>query len=242
MASEQPADSLKSPVSAGVRAAIGVPALGLFAALLGYGAMCKAAGLDFALMWAAVAMIWSMPALMTYTELATAGAGLWVMFGAVLFSNLRNIPMIVTALPLIRAERGIGWKDFVFAQLLSPTVWVHVLVGAQAMPAKTRRAFFMAFAVTIFLSALGGGAAGYFGVADMPKVLATAILLLTPLYLLLIMVSVRRMSGYLALVFGGVAVPFLMQWSVEWGLAIGGIGAGTLGFLIARVLPKRAAT
>jgi hypothetical protein len=241
MANAPEADPLPNPITAGLRAALGMPALGLFAALLGYGAMCKAVGLDFTLMWAAIALIWSMPALMTYTELATAGAGLWVMFGAVLFSNLRNIPMIVTALPLVRAERGIGWKDFVFAQLLSPTVWVHVLVGAQAIHPKSRRPFFMAFAAVIFVSAMAGAAAGYYGVGDLPSALATALLVLTPLYLLLIMVSVRRLSGYLALVLGGIGVPLLMQWSVEWGLAIGGIGAGTLGFALARLLPGRAA-
>ncbi len=242
MASPPADESFDKPVRAGIRMAVGVPALGLFAALLGYGALAKSVGLDFALMWTAVAFVWSMPALMTFSELVTTGTSMWVMFGAVLFSNLRNIPMIVTALPLVRKERRIGWRDFAFAQLLSPTVWVHVLVDAQTMPTNARRPFFMAFAATIMASAMAGAVAGYFGVGDMPVFLATALMLLTPLYLLLIMVSVRRVSGYLALVFGGIAVPLLMQWSVEWGLAIGGIGAGTLGFLVARVLPKRMRT
>lgn len=239
MANAPSAEPLKNPVTAGIRLALGVPALGLFAALLGYGVMCKAAGLDFSLMWAAVALVWSMPALMTYTELATAGAGLSAMFGAVLFSNLRNIPMVVTALPLVRAERGIGWRDFAFAQLLSPTVWVHVLLGAQAIPVALRRPFYTGFAGTIFVSAMAGAIAGYLGVGELPKFVATALLLLTPLYVLLIMISVRRLSGYLALAFGGIAVPLLMQWSVEWGLLVGGVGAGTLGFLLARAMTKR---
>jgi hypothetical protein len=99
----------------------------------------------------------------------------------------------------------------------------------------------MAFAGTIFISAMAGAIAGYLGVGELPKYVATALLLLTPLYVLLIMISVRRLSGYLALAFGGVAVPLLMQWSVEWGLLVGGLGAGTLGFLLARVMAKRGA-
>jgi len=231
-------DISKAPIRAGIRLAIGVPALGLFSALLGYGALAKTIGLDFFVMWSAVAVIWSMPAIMTYSELATAGVGLWVMFGAVLFANLRNIPMVVTALPLVRAERGIGWNDLLFAQLLSPTVWVHVLLQAQSIPLKARRPFFMAFACAIFVSAMAGGVAGYYGVGDMPPALAAALLILTPLYMLLIMISVRKLSGYIALVLGGIAVPALMQWSLEWGLLIGGIGAGTLGFVFGRVFPN----
>ena len=206
--------------------------MGLFVALMGYGALNKGIGIDFAVMWSAVFLIWSMPALMTFSELALSGAGLWAMFIAVIFSNLRNIPMVVTALPLVRAERGLKWKDLLFAQLLSPTVWVHILVRAQNLPLNARRAFFTAFALTVFVSALAGATVGYFGIGAIPAALGIALLILTPLYLLLIMVSVRKLSSYLALGIGAVAVPWLMQWSVEWGLALGGIGAGTLGFLL----------
>ncbi|MBT6096071.1 MAG: AzlC family ABC transporter permease [Rhodospirillaceae bacterium] len=232
MIEDASSDNMPHPFRAGIKAALGAPALGLFVALMGYGALNKGIGIDFAVMWSAVFLIWSMPALMTFSELALSGAGLWAMFIAVIFSNLRNIPMVVTALPLVRAERGLKWKDLLFAQLLSPTVWVHILVRAQNLPLNARRAFFTAFALTVFVSALAGATVGYFGIGAIPAALGIALLILTPLYLLLIMVSVRKLSSYLALGIGAVAVPWLMQWSVEWGLALGGIGAGTLGFLL----------
>ena len=220
------------PIWTGVKAAIGVPALGLFAALFGYGSMNFSIGIDFSIMLAAVALIWSMPALMTFTELVSLGAGASTMFIAITAANLRNVPMVVTALPLVRAEQSIGWNDLVFAQLLSPTGWVHVLLHASNLPLTARRAFFTAFSLTIFASALAGACVGYFFTGDLPPALAKSLLILTPLYLLLILVSVRKMSGYLALGLGTIVVAWLMQWSVEWGLAIGGIGAGTLGFLL----------
>ncbi len=232
MSDDASIDDLPHPIRAGIKAALGAPALGLFVSLMGYGAMNKGIGMDFAVMWSAVFLIWSMPALMTFSELALTGTGLWAMFVAVMFSNLRNIPMVVTALPLIRTERGLRWKDLLFAQLLAPTVWVLVLVRAQNQPLNARRAFFTAFALTVFISALVGATVGYFGLDAIPATLGTAMFILTPLYLLLIMVSVRKLSGYLSLGLGALSVPWLMQWSVEWGLAIGGVGAGTLGFLI----------
>jgi len=227
-----PPGDLKNPLRAGAIHAVGAPAIGLFVALMGYGALTRGMGQEFIVMWWAVFTVWSMPALMTFSELAVSGAGMWAIFVAVLFSNLRNIPMVVTALPLVRAEPGIKWRDFVIAQLLSPTVWVHVLVQAPEMPKPPRRRFFTGFAVVIFAAALFGAWVGYAGIEAIPKSIGISILILTPLYLLLIMVSVRQLSGYLALGFGAVAVPWLMQWSVDWGLALGGIGAGTLGFLL----------
>ena len=225
-------DDMPRPFRAGIKAAAGVPAAGLFVALLGYGIMTQSVGMDFSVMVAAVMLIWSMPSLMTFSELLASDAGLWTVFAAVMFANLRNIPMIVTALPLVRTERRLRWKDLLFAHFLSPTGWVHVLVHAPTMELKSRRLFFLAFSLTIFVSALFGAWFGYFGLGDIAAELRISLLLLTPLYLLLIMVSVRKLSGYLALGLGAFCVPWLMQWSVEWGIALGGIGAGTLGFVL----------
>ena len=225
-------NSLTQPYLAGVKTAVGVPAVSLFVGLFGYGTMNQNINFDFSIMLGAVTLIWSMPALMTFTEVVSLGAGVWTVFVAIVFTNLRNIPMIVTALPLIRAEQKIGWNDLLIAQLLSPTAWIHILLHGRELPIAVRQKFFTAFSLTIFISALTGSLAGYFGTSELPPEIINALLLLTPLYLLLFMVSVRKLSGYLALGLGAVLVPWLMQWSVEWGLAIGGISAGTLGFLL----------
>ena len=139
-------------------------------------------------------MMWSMPALMTFTDLVSLGAGAGTMFLAITAANLRNVPMVVTALPLVRAEQSIGWNDLVFAQLLSPTGWVHVLLHASNLPLTARRAFFTAFSLTIFASALAGACVGYFFTGDMPPVMASSLLILTPLYLLLILVVMVGLS------------------------------------------------
>ena len=102
------ADKRAHPIWAGVKAGIGVSALGLFAALFGYGSMNFSIGIDFSIMLGAVALIWSMPALMTFTELLSLGAGASTMFIAITAANLRNVPMVITALPLVRAEQSIG--------------------------------------------------------------------------------------------------------------------------------------
>lgn len=239
MTETPPPEELARPALAGIKAAIGVPALGLFVGLMGYGALNRGLGVEFEVMMGAVFLIWSMPAMMTFSELSVSEVGIWAMFAAVLFANLRNIPMVVTSLPLIREKRGLRWHDLFFAQLLAPTIWVLVLVQAQRIPLAARRRYFTAMAVAVFVCALVGATVGYFGVGSLPASVAVSLLMLTPLYLLLIMVSVRKLSGYLALGLGALTVPWLMQWSVEWGLALGGIAAGTLGFILGQWNDKR---
>lgn len=225
---------MTNPGWAGFKAACGMPALGLFCALASFGALTEDGGMDIWVMVASVALIWSMPALMAFNEMMISMSGLWAMFIAVGFANARNIPMVVTAIPMVRTRPGARWgADLTLAQLMSPTTWVHILVTSEQVPPEMRRRYFLAFSITALAAALAGAVAGFYGVKWLPPSMQPALLLLTPLYLVLIMMSVRRLSGYLAFAAGAIMVPILMTWSVEWGLAAGGLGAGTLGFLLA---------
>ena len=208
--------------------------MGLFCALASFGALTETVGLELWVMIASVLLIWSMPALMAFNEIMVTMSGVWAMAVAVAFANIRNVPMVVTAIPMVRTQPGIRWgADIALAQFMSPTTWVHILVTSEQVPLELRRRYFMAFSVTVLTAALLGAVLGYFGVRSLPNAAQPALLLLTPLYLVLIMLSVRRWSSYLAFAAGAVAVPALMTWSVEWGLVFGGLGAGTLGFLLA---------
>ena len=228
------APSMTTPCWAGVKAALGMPAMGLFCALASFGALTEAVGMELWVMIASVLLIWSMPALMAFNEIMVSISGVWAMVVAIAFANIRNVPMVVTAIPMVRTQPGIRWvADLILAQLMSPTTWVHILVTSEQVPLEMRRRYFSAFSFTVLTAALLGAVVGYFSVRSLPNTVQPALLLLTPLYLVLIMLSVRRLSSYLAFAAGAVAVPALMTWSVEWGLAIGGLGAGTAGCLLA---------
>ena len=231
-----------NPYWAGFKAACGMPAAGLFCALAGFGALTEAGGISLWTMLASIILIWSMPALMTFNEMLTSMSGLWAMFVAVAFANVRNVPMVVTAIPMVRTKPGIRWgADLALAQLMSPTTWVHILVTTDQVPIEMRRRYFVVFSITVLTAALAGSLVGYYGVNALPPSVKPALLLLTPLYLVLIMMSVRRLSGYLSFAAGAIMVPVLMAWSVDWGLAIGGLGAGTIGFLLAGEHRKKSA-
>ena len=137
------------PCWAGLKAALGMPAMGLFCALASFGALTEAVGMELWVMIASVLLIWSMPALMAFNEMMVTMSGVWAMVVAIAFANVRNIPMVVTAIPMVRTRPGIRWgADLTLAQLMSPTTWVHILATSDQVPLEMRRRYFVAVSYT----------------------------------------------------------------------------------------------
>ena len=78
------------PYWAGLKAACGLPAIGLFCALASFGALTEASGIELWVMIASVILIWSMPALMAFNEMMVTMSGVWAMIVAVAFANVRT--------------------------------------------------------------------------------------------------------------------------------------------------------
>jgi len=222
----------------GVRDCFGVPALGLTAAVVGYGVQAQASGIGLELTMVSVFAIWAMPTMMTYADIVARDGGPWLMLVAVMIVNLRTLPMVVASLPLIRVGRGFQWSQLIMAQLVSPTSWVQISVIGDQLEPIDRRSYFVGFSLTLLSGGVVGAWLGYTQASEMPLYILAALLFLTPTFVLLTMATARRFSGHLALVVGGISVPVLMQWSADWGMLVGGAGAGTAGFLIGRRVNK----
>ena len=81
---------------------MGLPALGVGGALVGYGVMAREAGLDVVLTLLSVATIWAMPVLMGFAALISSAASPILAFITLLAIAFRNMPMAVSAIPMIR--------------------------------------------------------------------------------------------------------------------------------------------
>lgn len=223
------------PFLRGVRDSLGLPAAGLFAALAGYGVLARDAGLDFLLTFVSVVTIWAMPALMAFVELTSAGASPFLVLITLFVINVRNLPMAVSAIPMIRDRPGFRWSQIVMAQLLSPTSWVQISVVGLRLPPTHRMPYYAGFSLMLLTSGLIGAWIGFAHTEGLPRPLGLALLLLTPLFVLFTMATAPRLSSKLALVIGGLMVPQLMVWDPEIGLVLGGVAGGTAGFLLARL-------
>ena len=222
----------------GARDCFGVPALALTAALTGYGVMARDNGLDLALAVASLLAIWGLPAMMTFAEIFGAGGGPVLMAVTILLINIRTLPMVIAALPLIRSGRNLHWSHFIHAQFISPTNWAQIEGKHGELSASQRPAYFLGFSLVLVIGGVVGTVLGYEYGALLPAFLGLTLLFLTPFFVFLMMSTARRAAGQWAVVLGAVLVPPAMAWDADWGLVIGGLAAGTIGFALGRKGPR----
>lgn len=218
----------------GLKDSLGLPAIGLIAALMGYGVQAREAGLDELIALVAVATVWAMPALMAFVELFSTDASPWLVLITLLVINIRNLPMAVSAVPMIRARPGFKWHQIVMAQLLSPTSWVQITVVGRHLEPDRRMPYYTGFSVALLFFGLLGAWIGYAWTEGLHPAIGLSLLLLTPLFVILTMATSPKRSSSFALVIGCALVPVLMLWNAELGLIFGGLAAGTCGFLLGR--------
>lgn len=218
----------------GLRDSLGLPAVGLVAALTGYGVQAREAGLDQILALVAVATIWAMPALMAFVELFAAGGSPWLVLITLLVINIRNFPMAVSAVPMIRARPGFRWHQILMAQLLSPTSWVQITVVGRRLQPANRMPYYVGFSVMLLICGLLGAWIGFAWTEGLNPAVGLSLLLLTPLFVILTMATSPKKSSKLALLIGAAIVPILMLWDAELGLVFGGLAAGSVGFVLGR--------
>ena len=231
-------DQPKRPFLSGLRDSLGLPAIGLVAALTGYGVMAREAGLDLLVTLVSVATVWAMPPLMAFVELFAAGASPWIVLVTLVAIGFRNLPMAVSAIPMIRERPGFRWSQVLMAQLLSPTSWVQITVVGRRLKPADRMPYYVAFSLILLVCGMLGAWIGYAFTDGLHPAIGLSLLLLTPLFVMLTMATSPKLSSRLALVIGGVGVPVLMQWDSELGLVLGGLVCGTLGFLLTRAIER----
>ena len=223
----------------GLKDCLGIPVVGITSALVGYGVMAREAGLDTTLTLISVLTIWAMPVLMGFVELVAAGSSPLLALIALLAIGFRNLPMAVSAMPMIREKPGFRWSQILFAQLLSPTSWVQIIIVGRQLEPASRMPYYMAFSLALLAFGMLGAWIGFALTKSLPTAIGLSLLLLTPMFVSLTMATSPKLSSKLALVLGAIGVPLFMLWDNELGLILGGFVFGTAGFLLARAVERK---
>ena len=221
---------------AGMRAAIGAPALVLGASYVGFGAFVHQSGLTLLQGLASTTTGWALPGQIALIEIFAAGGSILAAAIAVGLANARLLPMVVTLLPILR--RGDGTASprpihYFAAHFIALTGWAVSMQRAPDMPPDQRLPFFLGFTSVIWSATFLATALGFFLVGLLPTPVTLGLVFLNPLYFMLLFVGdlARRERG-LALIIGAVLGPLLHLASPEWGLLITGVGGGTIAFLL----------
>ena len=221
--------------------ALGVPAFSIFANMTGFSAIARAAGFDISQAMVTTALVWGMPGQVAMASLHMAGASAMVIFTAVALANMRMLLMVVSGMDMtgLRDQPMPLWKKMGLMQMLAITSWVHVGQVEDQMTKAELLRYFTAFASVIYIAGILGTGFGYYLSDYVSDDVLRIILAITPMYILMMVVTARQSLNRYAGFLGGILCPLSYPLIGEWGILLGGIVGGTMVVMIDQRLKAR---
>jgi len=203
---------------------------------IGMGALAHGFGMGSWWLALSTVLIWAAPAQVILISSLGASAPLIEVAIAVSLSAVRLFPMVVALLPLLRAE-GTRLRDLLLpTHFTSVSMWVESLRLLPGLPRERRVAFSNGLSVGYMGTAASFGFVGYYLAAELPPLLAGALLFLTPMsFLMSTARNAKAMMDQLALVLGLVLGTLLTAANIQLDLMWTGIGGGTLAYVVHRL-------
>jgi predicted branched-subunit amino acid permease len=203
----------------------------LFATYVGIGALAH--DTHFSLGWAmaSTAFVWAGPAQIILISTLGSGATVLQAAIAVTVSAIRLFPMVVSVLPMMRMPETPRRRLLLPTHFIAVTLWVECFRLLPRVPRGRRIAFTNGLGVGLVSVSLTATAIGYQLAANLPQILAAAILLLTPLaFLLSTARNCRQLADVVALALGLVLFPLVSQLHTGVDILISGVLAGTIAY------------
>ncbi|MDH5556008.1 MAG: AzlC family ABC transporter permease [Alphaproteobacteria bacterium] len=227
------------PIARGVIDATGMPALVLFASMVGYGSMAREAGLT---LWTAIAstgLTWGLPGQIAMVELYALGAPMLAIVAASSAANARFLPMVLSVMPLFNEALPRKRWRYVVAQFMSLNPWAAIMRRGPGMTPADRPPYYAGFAGVCITAALLGTGAGFILAGAMSRNVTLTLVFLNPVFFTLVFADARGRAAIMAVLAGVVAGPLFHLLSPDWGLLLTGAVAGTGAYMADRALRRR---
>ncbi len=203
---------------------------------VGIGALAHGFGLSAWWLALSTVLVWAGPAQVVLISALSTGAAPIEVAIAVSLTGIRLLPMVVALLPMLRGQ-GTRLRDLLLpSHFTSVSMWVESLRLLPALPREHRIAFCNGLSVGFMSAATSAGFLGYYLAAELPLLLAGALLFITPMaFLVSTARNARAMMDKLALVLGLLIGTVLTAGHVQLDLLWTGVGGGTLAYAIHRL-------
>lgn len=213
----------------GARDGLGVPGFALFTTMIGFGAIARESGLDIYVTVATTMFVWGMPGQVAFADLYAAGAGGAVIFLAVALANMRMLPMTVSGLPMMHLKDhrlGVA-RNAAIAHLLAITGWAQLTAARNKVPPMSVLPYYLGFVGVVYVAANIGTIFGYYLSDIVPDPVIRIAVYVTPLYIVLLVLSARVWANRLAVLLGAVLGPLTYPLLGDWCILAAGLGGGT---------------
>ena len=224
----------------GVVDALNVPGFALFFTMVGFSTLAKDAGFDVWQVSAITTAVWGMPGQVAFVSLYATGASLAIIFFAVALANMRMMLMVISGYNILglQLHRIAFWKKILLMHLMAITSWAQINHIKYKYPSHLILSYYIGFAITIYLFGFGGTLLGYFIDNFVNSEFLRLIAFMTPLYILLLVVSSPDYLNRLSVILGGLIVPVLYPLIAESSILVGGIIGGSIAFGINTMVKK----
>ncbi len=216
----------------GARDAFGMPALVLFASMMGFGSLARESGIN---VWHAVVTtlgIWGLPGQIIMVEMLAVGAPIFAIALGVSAANARFLPMTLAITPYLKGWKTAWWRRMLFAQFITLTPWAMALQRFPAMAQAERIPYYTGFSIVCLTGAMIGTWLGHSLAGVLPRPLTLSLIFLSPAFFAMVFAGVRQRAGVMALACGALIGPTLHGWSVSWGIPVTGLLAGSFAFAL----------
>ena len=229
-----------SPFKKGILTGFGFPGIGMSAAMFGFGVFAGEAGLDLYLCIGSLIILWSMPGMVIFVSLYTAGTPIFLLFTTVLLANMRQFFLVLSGMTLMNIHNHkIPFISKLFwAHLISPTGWAELIKIKNEFQEKDLLSFFRGLSLALITINTFTTIIGFKLYDILPTDIVSIPVFIMPLYITILMLRAVELYYRIAVVSGGIIGPILYPYIGDWSIIIGGLVGGTLGLLINHLIQK----
>ncbi len=228
--------SLWQAARAGSARAFSVPGAVLFGSFVGFGALARASGLELGQSLFMTAFIWALPSQVVLVDQIGSGAGLVASAVAVTLTAIRLLPMTVSVLPVVASRSHSIPLKMLMAHFVAVTVWIETMRRVPDLSRDVRVPYYLGLSFTLVSICMVANALGFSLSGSVGVPVAAALVLLTPLYFLLSMLTAAKASvDWLAVAAGICLGPVFYTYAPGLDLLWTGLVGGTLAFGLSRL-------
>lgn len=213
----------------------------MFGNFVGIGALAHDFG--FSLVWVCLTtlLIWAGPAQVILITALGGGAPLVEVALAVGLSGVRLLPMVVSLVPMIKNPGDTPVKFLLPAHLTAVTMWVESFRLLPPVPRAHRVAYCNGIGLGLMAAAMAATIVGFYLAGGLPKILAGALLFLTPMaFLVSVARNARLAVDWVALGAGLIIGPILAMSGVGLDLLWTGLAGGIIAYGVHRLRRRKA--
>ena len=229
-----------SPFKKGILTGFGFPGIGMSAAMFGFGVFAGEAGLDLYLCIGSLIILWSMPGMVIFVSLYTAGTPIFLLFTTVLLANMRQFFLVLSGMTLmnIHSHKIPFISKLFWAHLISPTGWAELIKIKNEFQEKDLLSFFRGLSLALITINTFTTIIGFKLYDILPTDIVSIPVFIMPLYITILMLRAVELYYRIAVVSGGIIGPILYPYIGDWSIIIGGLVGGTVGLLINHLIQK----